>query len=96
LTRKFSLSDHDTTATAAQNLLAKPEIVLLLSGRVKQLVVAAEGDVFSVLAAGMLREFPHTTTHYVTSLSIRPFFVERSVLSHYTRYYTRYLWCKAY
>ena len=85
MTRNFSLSDHDRTATAAQNIVAKPEIGLMLSGGAKQLVVAAEGDVFSVPAAGMLREFPHTTTPYVTSLSIQPFFVERKVLSHYTR-----------
>jgi hypothetical protein len=94
LRRKISLSDHDTTTTGAQNLVAKPEIGLMLSGHSKQFVVAAEADVFSVPAAGMLREFPHTTTPYVTSLSIQLYFVERSILSHYTR--SEYLWREAY
>jgi len=71
LTRNFSLPDHDTTATAAQKRVAKPEIGLMLSGRAKQLVVAAEGDVFSVPAAGMFTRIPtyHNTLRNVAKHS---------------------------
>ena len=86
--RGLLLIDSSVPRIMIQNLQNKitlrAEQVMCLT-ITKYVVVSTEADVFSVLARGMLWKCPHTATLYETSQSIQPFFVERSVLSDYTR-----------